>query len=249
MPLIKPGDELPQMILKAAEQVGGLRDGDIVVIASSALATAQGRLRRLASVRASPRAKQLAKKSGLEPELVELVLRETKEILGTTKRALLTFKGGWLCVNAGIDHSNAPLGYVVLMPAKPNQAASAIMHALRQQSNARVAVIIADSHIQPLRLGTVGRAVGVAGMEPVLDCRDQPDLFGKPLKITFRAIADQLASAAQVVMGEAAERVPVVVARDVGVTLVDAPKASPKIAPKRCVYISSLKLLKLFKKH
>ncbi|MDI6820090.1 MAG: coenzyme F420-0:L-glutamate ligase [Candidatus Hodarchaeaceae archaeon] len=248
MPLIKPGDELPQMILKAAEQVGGLRDGDIVVIASSALATAQGRLRRLASVRASPRAKQLAKESGLEPEFVELVLREAKEILGATKRALMTLKGGTFRVNAGIDHSNAPPGYVVLMPAKPNRAANEIMRALRQQSNALVAVIVADSHIQPLRLGTIGMAVGVAGMEPVIDCRDQLDLFGKPLRITFRAVADQLASAAQVLMGEGAERVPVVVIRDVGVALVDAPKVSPKIAPKRCVYIGSLKLLKLFKR-
>ncbi|MEM2907835.1 MAG: coenzyme F420-0:L-glutamate ligase [Candidatus Hadarchaeales archaeon] len=248
MPLIKPGDDLVSMILKASEQVGGLRDGDIVVVASSALATAQGRLIELARVRPSQRAKLLARRSGLEPEFVELVLREANEVLGVAKYALLTLKEGMLCVNAGVDHSNAPPGQVVLMPSKPNRAAEEIMRELRQRSGARVGVIIADSQVQPLRLGTIGKAIGVAGMEPVIDCRGQLDLFGRRLRITFRAIADQIASAAQVVMGEGAERVPVVVVRDAGVEIVDKPKSSPKISPKRCVYARCLRLSRAKKK-
>lgn len=245
MPLIKPGDDLPAVILKVSEQVGGLKDGDIIVLASSAVATAQGRLRKLTNVRPSKRAKLLARRSGLRPEFVELVLREADKVLGTSKIAVLTLKDGRLCANAGIDSSNAPLGQVVLMPTKPNRTASEILQALKQHANVRLGVIIADSHIQPLRLGTVGQAVGVAGIEPAMDCRGQLDLFGKPLRITFRALADQLASAAQVVMGEGAERVPAAVMRGANVVFTEKAKTSPKIAPKRCIYVNSLKLAKL----
>jgi len=245
MPLIKPGDDLPTMILKASEQVGGLKDGDVVILASSAVATAQGRLRKLANVRPSKRAKLLARRCGLMPEFVELALREADQVLGTSKLAVLTLKNGRLCANAGIDSSNAPPGQVVLMPTKPNRTAREILQALKQNENARLGVIIADSHIQPLRLGTVGQAVGVAGIEPAVDCRGQPDLFGKPLRITFRAVADQLASAAQAVMGEAAELVPVAVVRGANMIFTEKAKTSPKIAPKRCMYVSSLKLAKL----
>ena len=248
MPLIKPGDDLPAMILKASEQVGGLKDGDIVILASSAVATAQDRLRKLASIRPSKRAKLLARRCGLRPEFVELALREADQVLGTSKLAVLTLKDGRLCANAGIDSSNAPPGQVVLMPTKPNRTAREILQALKQHVNARLGVIIADSHIQPLRLGTVGQAVGVAGIEPAVDCRGELDLFGKPLRITFRALADQLASAAQVVMGEAAEQVPAVVVRGVSVAFTERAKTSPKIAPKRCIYMNSLKLAGLLKR-
>lgn len=241
MPLIKPGDDLPAMILKASKQIGGLKDGDVIVLASSAVATAQGRLRKLSSIRPSKRAKLLAKRTDLTPEFAELVLREANQVLGTTKLAVLTLKGGRLCANAGVDSSNAPLGQVVLMPGKPNQAARAILRALKRHANVRLGVIITDSHVQPLRLGTIGQAVGVAGIEPAIDCRKQGDLFGKPLRITFRAVADQLASAAQVVMGEAAERVPAVVVRGANVVFVEMAKTSLKIAPKRCIYLNFLK--------
>ena len=239
-PLLKPGDDLPAIVLRAAQQVGGLRDGDVVVIASSAVATVQGRLKRLSGVRPSRRAKLLAKRSGLEPKFVELVLREADEVLGCGRGGLVTLKGRRLCVNAGIDSSNAPPGHVLLLPKKPDGVARSFLQAFKL-AGASVGVIIADSHVQPLRMGTVGQALGVAGLEPVVDCRGQRDLFGKPLKMTFRAIADQLASAAQVVMGEAAERVPVVVVRGAGVELVERPKRSPKISPRRCVFFSRLK--------
>ena len=248
MPLIKPGDDLPAMILKASEQVGGLKDGDIVILASSAVATAQGRLRKLASIHPSKRAKLLARRCGLRPEFVELALREANQVLGTSKLAVLTLKDGRLCANAGIDSSNAPPRQVVLMPTKPNRTAREILQALKQHVNARLGVIIADSHIQPLRLGTVGQAVGVAGIEPVVDYRGRLDLFGKPLRITFMAVADQLASAAQAVMGEAAERVPAVVVRGVDVIFTERARTSPRIAPKRCIYVNSLKLVELIKR-
>jgi len=244
MPLIKPGDDLSAMIARAAEQVGGLRDEDIIVISSKVVATVQGRVRELARVRPSARAKKIAAKSGQDPEFVELVLREAGSVLNISKNVILTLKSGVICANAGVDNSNVPPGHVVLMPTNPNRVARELQRAIEQRTNARVGVIITDSNVKPLRLGTVGQAIGVTGLEPVVDCRGQHDLYGKPLRITFRALADQLATAAQAVMGEAAEGVPVVVVRGAGVEFVEKPKRSPKISPKRCIYSDMLKFSK-----
>ena len=244
MPLIKSGDDLSTIIARAAEQVGGIRDGDIIVISSKVIATVQGRVRELASVRPSTRARKIAAKSGQNPEFVELVLREAKRVLSISKDVILTLKSGVICANAGVDSSNAPLGHVMLMPTNPNRAAMELQQTIAQRTNARVGVIIADSNVKPLRLGTIGQAIGVAGLEPIIDCRGQHDLYGKPLRLTFRALADQLATAAQAVMGEAAERVPVAVVRGTGVEIVEKPKSSPKISPKRCIYSDMLKLSK-----
>lgn len=244
MPLIKPGDDLSAMIARATEQVGGLRDEDIIVISSKVVATVQGRVRELARVRPSARAKKIAAKSGQDPEFVELVLREAGSVLNISKNVILTLKSGVICANAGVDNSNVPPGHVVLMPTNPNRVARELQRAIEQRTNARVGVIITDSNVKPLRLGTVGQAIGVTGLEPVVDCRGQHDLYGKPLRITFRALADQLATAAQAVMGEAAEGVPVVVVRGAGVEFVEKPKRSPKISPKRCIYSDMLKFSK-----
>ncbi len=236
MRLIKPGDDLPRLILKAAEQVGGLKDEDVLVIASKVVATTQGRIRELARIRPSPRAKKIAARSGQPPEFVEIVLREASKVLAVRKDVILTIKNGLICANAGVDTSNAPRGHVVLMPAKPNQAAEELRQALMKGSGKKIGVILTDSNVKPLRLGTVGQAVGVAGLEPVADWRGKPDLYGKPLQITFRAVADQLATAAQVVMGEGNERVPIVIVRDVKIDFVEKSKRSPTISPKRCIY-------------
>ena len=244
MPLIKSSDDLPAMIVRAAEQVGGLRDGDIIVISSKVVATVQGRVRELARVRPSPRARKIAVKSGQDPEFVELVLREASRVLIISKDVILTLKSGVICANAGVDSSNAPPGHVVLIPTNPNGVARELIKAIARKVNVKVGVIIADSNVKPLRLGTVGQAIGVAGLEPVIDCRGQRDLYGKPLRMTFRALADQLATAAQAVMGETAEGIPVVVVREAGIELAEKPKRSPKISPKRCIYFNGLKLSK-----
>lgn len=244
MPLIKPGDDLPSLIVKAAEQVDGLCDDDIIVISSKVVATIQGRLRGLDKVRPSARARRLAAESRLEPEFVELVLREADQVYGAVKGAILTLKDGMLCANAGVDHSNAPPGQVVLMPSKPNRVAKELREALVKLAKAKLGLIIVDSNVKPLRLGTVGQAIGFAGLEPVIDMRGKLDLYGRPLHMTFRAIADQLATAAQVVMSEADERVPVVVVRDSDVELVEKTKRSLKVPPDKCIYFNSFKLPK-----
>lgn len=242
LPLVEPGDDLPSLILKAADQIGGLHDGDVVVVASKVVAVAAGRIRELARVRPSTKARKMAKRSGQIPEFVELVLREADRVLRVCRGAILTIKDGIICANAGVDLSNAPAGKAILLPRHPDKAAESLRLALSSGSGARVGVIIADSVVHPLRLGTVGQAIGTAGLEPVIDVRGRPDLYGKPLKITYRAIADQMASAAQVVMGEAGERIPVAVVREAEVELVDKPRTSPKIPPRRCIYFGGLKL-------
>ncbi len=244
LPLVKPGDDLPAIISDAAKKVDGLHDGDVVVVSSKVVATAQGRIRDLTRVRPSARARRIAAKSGQSPEFVELVLREAGQVLSVSRGVILTIRDDVICANAGADISNAPPGHAVLMPAKPDRAAEELRRALTEKSGARIGMIIADSNVKPLRLGTIGQAIGVAGIEPVVDCRGQPDLYGRPLQITFRAIADQLATAAQVVMGEGDERIPVAVVREAKVKLVEKPKHSPKISPKKCIYLSGLKLKK-----
>ena len=242
LPLVKPGDDLPAIISDAAKQVDGLHDGDVVVVSSKVVATAQGRVRDLTKVHPSARARRIAAKSGQSPEFVELVLCEAGRVLRVSKGVILTIRDGVICANAGADISNAPPGHAVLMPAKPDRAADELRRALVEKSGAKIGVIVADSNVKPLRLGTIGQAIGVAGIEPVVDCRGQPDLYGRPLQITFRAIADQLATAAQVVMGEGDERIPVAVVSEVKVELVEKPKHSPKIPPKKCIYLGGLKL-------
>jgi len=238
-PLIKPGDDLVKVVLAAAKRRGGLRDGDILVIASSAVSTAQGRLRKLADVKASKRAKKLARKSWLNEKFVEVVIQEADQVLGVGEKCVLTLKDGMLRTNAGVDASNAPRGHVVLMPDDADRAAEEILNEVKQRTKKRIGVILADSHIQPLRLGTVGQAIGVAGIDPIIDCRKQRDIYDRRLQVTFRAVADQLASAAQVVMGEADERVPTVIVRDVRVNFSKS-RRSPKIELEKDIYAGLL---------
>jgi len=241
LPLIKPGDDLVAILLEAAKGRGGIRDGDVLVIASSAVATAEGRLRKLSDVVASEAARRLAKKTGLDERFVEVVIQEADQVLGTGERSVLTLKDGMLRINSGVDASNAPLGYVVLMPADGDRVADAILKKIERKTGKRVGVILADSHIQPLRLGTVGQAVGVSGIQPVIDCRRQRDLYGRRLRVTFRAIADQLATAAQIVMGEGDERIPAVLIRGLPMRK-EGRRISPKVEVKRDVYSGLLGL-------
>jgi len=241
LPIVESGDDLPSMIVKAADQIGGMRDGDAVVVSSKVVATANGRVRDLSRIRPSARARKIAAKSGQSPEFVELVLREADSVLRVCSGVILTIKNGLISANAGADLSNAPKGKAILMPASPGRSAEEIRQAIKAATGAKVGVVISDSIVHPLRLGTAGQAVATAGMEPVVDCRGEKDIYGNPLKITFRALADQLATAAELAMGEAGERVPVVVVRDAGIRLAEKPRMTPKISPKKCVYFGGLK--------
>jgi len=236
LPLVKGGDDLAGMIAEAAERAGGLRGGDVVVVSSKAVSMAEGNVVRLSAVRPGRRAKRLAGITGQPSEFVQVVLDESDEVISAVRGAILTVKDGTICVNAGADLSNAPAGHAILWPRNPHLSARMIMRSIGGAGK-RVGVVISDSVVRPLRLGTVGQAIGWAGLDPVMDCRGQPDIYGKPLRITFRALADQIATAAQLVMGEGDERRPVAIVR--GLVLPSrGSRTSPIIPKKKCLYFS-----------
>ena len=239
LPVVRPGDDLAGLLVEASKAYGGFRKGDILVVCSKVVSASQGRIVRLEEVRPSKRARELSKKTGLEPPFVELVLKEADAILGTTDGVILTIKDGMPLANAGIDRSNSPPGTVSLLPA--GSSAKELRDRIRKLTGRWVGVIISDSVVKPLRKGTVGQAVQWAGIEPVEDCRGRKDLFGRRLRITFRCLADQLASAAELLMGESDERTPAVIVRGSRLTLTHRPKSSPKIPPHKCLYFSLLK--------
>jgi coenzyme F420-0:L-glutamate ligase len=213
-PIIKPSDDIVQIIFSSLSREGLLLENqDILVLAETAVATAQGRIRKLDEIGVTSKARTLAKRYNLEPELAQLVLEESEEILGGIPHVLLTIKNNTLMANSGIDKSNAPPGYVVLLPSNPTEEAWRIKTELEKLSGCKIGVIIADSRTQPLRLGNVGLAIATAGIEPVKDLRGKPDIFGRPLRISRAAVADNLASAAELLMGETNEQIPAVIIR------------------------------------
>lgn len=240
-PIIQNNDNLVEILFAAITRLDfTLEEQDILVIAETAVATAQGRIRQLENVDVSPEASSLATRYQLEPELAQLVLDESEEILGGVPHVILTIKNNTLMANAGIDHSNAPLGHVVLLPENPTKEAWRIKEELEDRASCELGIIIADSRTQPLRLGTVGLAVAVAGIEPVKDLRGQPDLFGRLLRITRSAIADNLASAAQVLLGEADEQTPAILIRNAPVTFTreEKPPDALTISRQECLYFA-----------
>lgn len=241
--LIRQGEDLALTLWTAMASSGiELLDGDILVVSESVVATSQGRVVSLSKVQPSERARILAARYGKDPEEMELILRESDEVVGGIPGVVLTLKDGFLYPNAGIDHSNAPDGCVVLLPKDPCDTAASIRRAISEKSGKRVAVIIGDSRTHPLRLGCVGVAVACDGLVPVEDARGQKDLFGRELKITRKAVADNLVSAAQVVMGEGDEGIPAVVIRGAPVEFSDSgPICIPNIPPRECMYIGVLR--------
>jgi len=238
--LISPGDDLVESLEKAIVRSGlVLQDGDILVISESTVATAEGRVVALQDVTPSPLALSMAAKYSKDPREMELILQESDEIMGGIPGVVLTLRDGFLYPNAGIDSSNAPPGHVVLFPADAQKTAFEIME--RMAKGRKIAVIIGDSRTHPLRLGCVGVALACVGLEPVEDARGQKDLFGRELKITCKAVADNLVSAAQIVMGEGDEGIPAVIIRDAPVSIIEVSHAIPTIAPQECMYIGAMR--------
>jgi len=236
--LIKTEDDLPSIILDALKrQKLKIEDGDVLAIASKAVATAQNRLKRLGSVKPSETAKKLAKRYDLKPSFIEIVLQEAEKVYGGVSKALLTLKDHILTANAGVDHKNAPHGYVVLWPKHPFKTAEKIRKKILARTSKRVGVLIVDSRVTPLRMGTTGLALAVAGFEPVRDCRAGKDLYGNAISITRHALADDLASAAHLIMGETNERTPVVLIKNAPIMLIDKVKpSSVVISAKKCLF-------------
>jgi len=238
IPLIQPGDDLAAIILECLTAAGmRLRDGDIIVIAQKVVSKAEGRLVHLAEVVPSQRAQEIAVRVEKDPRLVELILREAREISRMRPGLLIVeHRLGFICANAGIDRSNvAPdeaQEWVALLPEDPDASARRIRQRLMEATGCDVAVIINDSHGRPWRVGAVGVAIGVAGMSPVEDLRGREDLFGHELQTTQVGLADQIAAAASLVMGQADEGCPVVIVRGVGYTVREDASAQEILRPR-----------------
>ncbi len=238
-PLIRPGDDIVEVLVRGFEDNGlELVNNDIIVLAESAVATAEDRVVNLESIEPSQRAIELSERYENDPRKMELIIRESDEILGGIPGVVVTITKGVRSPSAGIDNSNAPYGHVVLLPVDPQNSAIMIRERLGKLFNCNVAVIIGDSRTQPLRLGCVGIALGCAGIDPVEDIRGRKDLFGKPLLISRRATADNLVSAAQIIMGEADERIPAVLIRNAPAVFIEGSKEIPKIPRDECLYFA-----------
>jgi coenzyme F420-0:L-glutamate ligase/coenzyme F420-1:gamma-L-glutamate ligase len=225
IPLIRQGDDLADVVVRALQENDrSLEDHDILVFAQKIVSKAEGRSINLATVTPSPRAIELAAQTEKDARLVELILQESKEVLRTRPGTIIVeHRLGFVCANAGIDHSNvhSPLpggeglgvraeDWVLLLPTDPDRSAETIQHAILSKTARRVGVLIIDSHGRAWRNGTVGVAIGIAGLPGLQDLRGQPDLFGLTLRITQVGVADELAAAASLIMGQAAEGTPVV---------------------------------------
>jgi coenzyme F420-0:L-glutamate ligase/coenzyme F420-1:gamma-L-glutamate ligase len=190
-----------------------LENGDVVVVAQSVVSKCEGRVVDLRKITPTPRALEVAKQLGKDPREVEVILREAKEIVRLKHVLIARTEHGFVCANAGVDRSNVEPEHVTLLPRNPDASAKRIREAIRKATGAEVAVIVSDTQGRPFRRGVLGFAIGVAGMSPLQDLRGKRDLYGKELRVTIAAVADALAAAAVLAMGEAAEGTPVVVIR------------------------------------
>ena len=186
---------------------------DIVIISSKFVSIGEGAVVQIDRLRASHKAKVIAKKFQMDEKLTELVLKEADQIYGGIPGFLLCKKNGMLCPNAGIDRSNIPNGYAVLYPTLPFESADRLRLNFLNKNKLKIFVVISDSRLMPGRLGTSGIAIAVSGFKPVIDERGKKDLFGNTLKVTMRAAGDGLASIGVALMGESRESTPVVVVR------------------------------------
>lgn len=219
-----------------------LRDGDVIAVADKVLAFYEGRIVDYRNIRVSGKALLLAKRYNLEPGFVQLVLNESEKVFGGVERAILTLARGILMANAGVDHKNAPQGKAALWPKSPEILASKIRFELEKRFGKKLAVIIVDSKVNPLRRGTVGIAIGFSGLVPVMDCRGKKDLFGNSLKITFMNVVDDLAAMAHLLMGETTESIPFVLIRNAPVHLTeDNMSDKVKISEDDCLILNSLR--------
>ncbi|MCC2655290.1 MAG: F420-0--gamma-glutamyl ligase [Panacagrimonas sp.] len=221
LPEIHPGDDLVSLMLDAAQRDAGfgvLNDGDVIVLAQKIVSKSEDRFVALASVEPSAEAQVLATTCRKDPRLVELVLRESSEIVRVAPNVLIArHRLGFVVANAAIDQSNVPGGEAraLLLPLDPDASARRVVDAVYERIGVRVAVLIADSFGRPWRQGVCGVCVGCAGLESLVDLRGQADREGRSLQVTQLAIADQLCAGASIVLGEASEGTPLVRVRGV----------------------------------
>ncbi len=219
-----------------------LQKGDVLVISTKYISNSQGRIVELQKIKPSDKGAEISKKFQLKPEIAEIIIRESDKIFGGIGGFIITSSDDIMAPNAGIDKSNTKKGNVILYPAYPYLIAEQIRRKIFLKLLVHVGVILVDSRLMPARIGTSGVAIACAGIEPVLDMRAKKDLDGNPLKVTFQAVVDNLATIANHKMGEGSESKPFAIIRDSGAELTDRKINSSEMAisTDQCVYVRGL---------
>jgi coenzyme F420-0:L-glutamate ligase/coenzyme F420-1:gamma-L-glutamate ligase len=216
-PLIESGDNIAETIVEISKRNGlKIEDGDIIVAAQKIFSKAENRVVTLKDVVPSKKAKQIAKLTRKSPKFAELVLREAENVIKASREILIVKdKRGLICINAGIDKSNVKgRGKFALLPENPDRSAKKCQMEIKKLTGKNVAVIICDTYSRPFRRGQVNFAIGMAGIKPFRDYRGKKDLFGQILKVKNVAVADEIAAAAELLMGQAKEATPVIILRE-----------------------------------
>ena len=207
---IEPDDDLVDLVIGSSE----INDGDIFVFSQKIISKNEGRILSLSSVNPSLLANGIASSYGKDPRLVELILSESKRIVRMeTGIIIVETNHGFICANAGIDESNVQDGYATLLPDDPDRSASLLKNRIAQKTGKNIAVIISDTFGRPFRLGQTDIAIGIAGIEPILDYNGKPDTFGKIMQVSAIAIADEICSASELVMGKV-QKCPITIIRN-----------------------------------
>jgi coenzyme F420-0:L-glutamate ligase/coenzyme F420-1:gamma-L-glutamate ligase len=218
LPLVKPGNDIAELVFNRARSLGvRFADGDIVVIGHKILSKSEGRIIELSKVKPSTRAVNIARRSSKDPRLVQLIINEARRIIKVRRGIILTeARQGIVCLNAGIDKSNVQGDDTYcLLPVNPNLTAQRIAKRISHLAGKRVRVVVTDTHSRPFRVGQSEFAIGTSRLDPFFDYRGRKDLFGHILKFKRVSIADELACAAELVMGQGAEGIPVAIIRGV----------------------------------
>jgi len=234
LPIVKEGDDLAALICQAAENQGTpIQNGDVIVVTHVVVSRAEGNVVNLETVTPSEFAKNVAKTTHKDPKLAEVILRESRSIVRMSDGKLITeTKQGLVCANSGIDRSNVPGdNNVAPLPEDADRSAQLIRQKIRQIAGKDVAVIVSDTHGRPLRHGEINIALGIAGFEPIRDRRGEKDLFGYNIRVKRTAIADELASAAELVIGQTNEAIPVAIIRGYPYPKSEKAKATKLIRP------------------
>jgi coenzyme F420-0:L-glutamate ligase / coenzyme F420-1:gamma-L-glutamate ligase len=209
IPLIHAGDNLPSIICENLE----LQDMDIVIVASTVVAKAEGEIFRLEDITPGKTALEIAARNGRDARFIQAVVSRSREVLVEKPFMLVTTLAGHTCVNAGVDESNIEEGFLLYPPENPDASASRIGQEIEKLSGKKISVIITDTNGRAFKIGQTGAAIGIYRIKPVKRWIGEKDLFGKVLEITEEAVADELAGAANLLMGEGAGGIPVVVIR------------------------------------
>ncbi|MCP5093413.1 MAG: coenzyme F420-0:L-glutamate ligase [Gammaproteobacteria bacterium] len=218
IPLVNAGDDLAELLVAALHDNGvRLETNDVLVVAQKIVSKAEGRLVSLDQVVPTEEAVRRARETGKDPRLVELILRESVEIIRQSSNLIITENRlGFVMANAGIDQSNVANGTALLLPDDPDDSAACLRDGLKRRCGVRIGVIVADSIGRAWRNGIVGHAIGTAGIPAVVDLRGTMDLYGRTLRVTEVALADEMAAAATLIMGQGGEGIPAVLIRGFG---------------------------------